>query len=66
MIVRGYLICELGMDRACFCHDPSPYKKKPGAKVFSFDLSVPEFDLVDGRLTAVAVPVEQTDAQRTP
>jgi hypothetical protein len=65
MIVRGYLVLEPGMDRPCFCHDPTPYKKRPGAKVFSFDLSVPEFDLIDGRLTAVAQPVEAPDAQRT-
>lgn len=63
MIVRGYLIFEPGMDRACFTHDPSYYKKKPGAKVFSFDLDVPEFEVVDGRLQAVATPVESEDVR---
>jgi hypothetical protein len=62
MIVRGYLVLEPGMDRACFWHSmPTHYKYKPGAKVFSFDLDVPEFDKVDGRITAVATPVEPKD-----
>jgi hypothetical protein len=66
MIVRGYVVFEPGMDRPCFSSTfPEHYKKKPGAKVFSFDLSVPEFDFVDGRLAAVASPVEPSDAQRT-
>lgn len=61
MIVNGYLIFEPGMDRPCFAHDPSHYKKKPGAKVFSFAVVVPDFELVDGHLAAVATPVEQED-----
>lgn len=60
MIVRGYVVLEPGMDRPCFWHSiPSTYVPKPGAKVYSFDLDVPDFDKVDGRLTAVAKPVEQ-------
>lgn len=59
MIVNGYLILEPGMDRPCFAHDATHYKKKPGAKVFSFALDVPDFEVVDGRLAAVASPVEK-------
>jgi hypothetical protein len=66
MIVRGYLVLEPGMDRPCFWHNiPESYVPKPGAKVYSFDLDVPDFDKVDGRLAAVAKPVEQEHAQRT-
>jgi hypothetical protein len=51
MIVRGYLILEPGADRPYFWHHyPKDYKKKPGSRVYSFDLVVPEYNLVDERI----------------
>lgn len=53
MIVRVYMILEPGMDRPGFSHTfPHEYKKKPGAKVYSVDISVHDFDKVDGKLIA--------------
>ena len=59
MKVQGYLIIEPGADRPYFCHNPpTDYQKKPGAKVYSFVLHVPDAVVVDDRCTAVAIPVE--------
>lgn len=55
MIVQGYLILEPGADRPYFSHNPpTEYQKKPGAKVYAFSLSVPDFEKVDGHIAAVA------------
>lgn len=57
MKVQGFLIMEPGMDRPLFCHNPPvDYEKKPGAKIYRFELDVPEFFKVDGCLQAVATP----------
>lgn len=53
MIVTGYLILEPGADRPYFSHSaPTDYQKKPGAKVYSFQLDVPNFIEVDGRIAS--------------
>jgi len=64
MIVRVYLVLEPGMDRPCLSHSyPHEYKKKPGAKIYSLDISIHDFDKVDGKLIAIAQ--EEHNAPRT-
>jgi hypothetical protein len=65
MVIAGYLILEPGADRPYFSHTfPGVYLKKPGAKVYSFELYVSEFELVDGHITAVAKPLVEKDPQQ--
>jgi hypothetical protein len=59
--IQGYLVLVPGADRPYFSHlYPSWYKRDPGAKVYSFELTVPTFEMVDGRIEATANEV-QTD-----
>ena len=54
MIVTGYLILEPGADRPYFSHTyPTGYQKKPGAQVYQFDVPLPDFEHVDGKILAV-------------
>ena len=58
MLVDGYLILEPGADRPYFSHTPpTEYQKKPGAKIYSFSLFVPDFIEVDGHVEVVAKPL---------
>jgi hypothetical protein len=60
--IPGYLILEPGADRPYFSHSfPNEYVKKPGAKIYAFELYVSEFELVDGHVTAVAKPLVEKD-----
>ena len=43
MKIPGYVIIEPGADRPYFCHEfPERYERKPGSRVFFFELEVPE------------------------
>lgn len=60
MTVKGYLILEPGADRPYFSHSfPTEYQKKSGAEIYVFELSVPRFHAIDGRIAAVAELVEE-------
>jgi hypothetical protein len=66
MMYRAYLFCEPGMDRPCFSHTPPTEDQKKrfaekGTAVFSFDLDIPGFTVVDGVLQRpFLVPVPLT------
>jgi hypothetical protein len=62
MIYSGYMVIEPGADRHYFWHHfPSEYVKKPGAKIYHFELYVSEHEAIDGELTAVARPLIEKD-----
>jgi hypothetical protein len=55
MKYTAYVICAPGMDRPCFSHHPPTEEQKmafaaAGTHVYSFELDIPGFDFIDGRL----------------
>lgn len=60
MKYTAYAICEPGMDRPCFSHNPPSAEQKKriaekGSRVFAFELELPGVVFVDGALTATNV-----------
>jgi hypothetical protein len=51
MKVTGYVVLEPGFDRPCISESPPlTYQKKPGSKVYQFELDLPDWNIVDGKL----------------
>lgn len=56
----AFVLLEPGMDRPCLQHTPPSEAQRArleatGGKAFAFDLDIPGFELVDGRLQATNV-----------
>ena len=63
MKVTGYVVLEPGFDRPCISGSPPlTYQKKPGSKVYQFELDLPDWSIVDGKLEVKELrPLEDLD-----
>jgi hypothetical protein len=66
MILQVYVIMEPGADRPYFSHTPpTEYQRKDGAKIYLFEGNIPEWFIVDGRITAVGKLLEEPKEPKT-